>query len=624
MAINYLSVENISKAYGDRTLFSDITFGIEKNEKVGLIAKNGIGKSTLLHILTGLETSDTGRVVFNKQIKIGFLAQNPKINENNTVLNEILSDNSTSAEVILQYKKAIKNNNQSEISILTEKIDDLELWEFESQVEKYVTQLNIPDIYQKINTLSGGQKKRISIAKLLLQNPDFVILDEPTNHLDVEIIEWLQDYLEKTNKTLLMVTHDRYFLDVVCDKILEIDEEELYKYNGNYTYFLEKRAERKSAQQKEIDKAKNLLKTELEWLHRQPKARTHKNKSKIKQVLTNKDIVSSIKNEKHTQILVESTRLGKKILELKNLNKQYDNLCLINDFSYIFKRNDKIGIVGKNGIGKTTFLNIITQQLAPDSGIIEMGETLNIGYYKQTDMHLPQDKRIIEFLSEIAEYVKINQNTELSLKQFLEQFLFPSEMHYLAISKLSGGEKKRLYLMSVLIKQPNFLILDEPTNDLDIFTLNVLEDYINNFNGCVIIVSHDRYFLNKTVNEIFYFSGKGFIKPLPGNYDYYLNYKKQQNDLKAKEEKPKENKVEAVKKTSVKGLSYKFKIEFEQLEKELPQLENKKETIEKELASGKLDYEKISNLSKKLESISNQIDEKTERWFELSEIAEKK
>lgn len=620
--ISYLQVENLSKSYGDLTLFERISFGVGQGQKIALIAKNGTGKTSLLNIIAGIDSQDSGEIIFRNDIKVAYLQQNPDLDHNNTVLNEVFNSNDPVLSVIRDYEKALETNDQEKMTEMIEKMDQYKAWDYENKVKQILSKLKITNFDQVIGQLSGGQKKRVGMAKVLITNPDFLILDEPTNHLDLEMIEWLEEYLNKSKGTLLMVTHDRYFLDRVCNEIIELDTNSIFTYKGNYSYYLEKRAERIENSNAEVGKAQKLLKTEQEWMRRMPQARGTKAKYRIDAFYELKKKAASGFKEDSMELDIKSARLGKKILELDGLHKSFGDLTILNDFSYKFQRGEKIGIVGKNGTGKSTFLNIITQNLEADSGTIEIGETVVYGYYKQDGISINEDERIIDVIKEIAESIDLGNGKVMSASQFLEYFLFPPKTQYNYVSKLSGGEKRRLYLMTVLMRNPNFLILDEPTNDLDIMTLNVLEDYLLNFKGCLIIVSHDRYFMDKVVDHMFVFEGKGKIRNFPGNYTIYRDtiteeekeIKKLDKQVKPKKEKPKSN-------NNAKKLSFKEKKEFEQLEIDLEQLNQEKEDLEQAMSSGTLSNDDLMEKSSRIQTVIDLIDEKEFRWLELSEKA---
>ena len=617
--MNYLQVENLSKSFGDLELFSNITFSIDKDQKTALIAKNGTGKTTLLNIIAQKDSSDSGKITFKKDIKISYLEQLPDINENNTVIDEVFSSSGNIAKLIRRYEKAIKENNEEQLQKAIDEIDAENAWDYETKVKQILTKLKINDYDKPIKELSGGQKKRIALANALINQPDFLILDEPTNHLDLEMIEWLEEYLKNSKTTLFMVTHDRYFLDRVCNDIIEIDDKQIYRYKGNYSYYITKREERITNQNAQVEKAKNLLKKETDWMSRMPQARATKAKYRIDAFYQLKDKASQSKTENKLNFNIKTSRLGKKIIEAKHINKKYGNLTILNDFTYTFSRNEKLGIIGKNGTGKSTFLNIITGNLKYDSGVIETGETIVFGYYKQQGIKLDNDKRVIDVITDISEDITLGNGNTMTAAQFLNYFLFSYDKHYTYVSKLSGGEKRRLYLMTVLMRNPNFLILDEPTNDLDIMILTVLEDYLQNFSGCVIVVSHDRYFMDNVVEHLFVFDGNGKIKDFPGNYSIYRNSLSNNEKKQKIKHKKNVNKVDVSEKKKTK-LSFKEKREFELLEKEIEELENEKITLEREISSGTLQQNKLIEKSNRLGEILKIIDIKSNRWLELSEF----
>ena len=619
--MNYLSVENLTQHWGDIKLFDNLNFGINQGQKTALIARNGAGKTTLLNILTGKLPAESGRIVYNDKIRVGYLQQSPYFDTENTVLQEVFNNNSEVTQVIKQYEAALLHNDVDQMSQLVVKMDALKAWDYEQRIKQILSQLKITDFEQQVKTLSGGQQKRVALAGILISEPDFLILDEPTNHLDLDIIDWLEDFLTRSRATLLMVTHDRYFLDRICNDIYELDNRQLFHYTGNYSYFLQKREERQQTTQAEVDKARNLLRKEQDWMNRQPQARATKAQYRIDAFYDLKDKAQQGPQARSLDIDIRSTRLGNKVLDMYDICKSFGDKHLIKYFSYKFASNERIGIAGKNGTGKSTFLNIATQQLLPDSGRLEVGETVVYGYYKQEGMAIDDNKRVIDVITEIADNISAGDRS-MSATQFLRYFLFPNEMHYVQVSKLSGGEKKRLYLMTVLIKNPNFLILDEPTNDLDIFTLNVLEDYLLNFKGTIIIVSHDRFFMDKLVEHIFVFEGEGKIKDYPGNYSEYIAWDKERKaQLLAdeKQAKPAPTKVVQNKTATKQKLTYNEKREFDALEKELSTLNARKDEIENALASNNLNTEQIIELSNEHATLSSTLDDKEMRWLELSE-----
>ena len=619
--ISFLQVENLSKRFGEQLLFENITFGIGKNQKVALIAKNGMGKSTLLRIIAGKDSADTGTVIFRNDISIGILDQDPELDPENYVFEEVFNSENPTLKLIKTYEQAVKDNDTSALEELIPQMDALAAWDYDTQVKQILSELKVDKYSLRIKELSGGQRKRVGLAKILISNPDFLILDEPTNHLDVEMTEWLEEYLEKTNATLLMVTHDRYFLDRVCDKIIEIDDFGLFAYEGNYSYYLEKRNERIEARNASIDKAKNLLRTEQEWMRRMPQARGHKAKYRIDNFYKIKEVASQNTTEQQLELDIKGQRLGKKILELEHVNKSYGDFCVLRDFSYKFIRGEKIGIIGKNGVGKSTFLNIITRQIEPDSGTIEIGETVVYGYYKQDGISFKEDDRPIDIVKNISEKIDLGNGRVMSASQFLEYFLFSDKLQYSLVAKLSGGERRRLYLLTVLMSNPNFLILDEPTNDLDIMTLNVLEDYLKSFQGCLIIVSHDRFFTDKVVDRVFAFEGNGVVKDFPGNYTQYKNKKEEEELLRKQEEKKIPATPKPVReKEKIRKLTFKERQEMQQLESDMENLNTEKTTLETALNSGTLDTNELVKSSQRIAEIIDLLDEKEMRWLELSEI----
>lgn len=623
--MNYLSVENLSKSFGERVLFENISFGIDKGQKVAFIAKNGTGKSTLLKILAGEAGYDSGNVVFRNGIKTGILQQSPNYKEELTISQTIFKTSSEQIDAILEYEKAIANPDDNErMQKAFEQMDALDAWDYEVRIKQILGQLQIHDLDQKIGELSGGQQKRIALAQVLIEEPDFIILDEPTNHLDLDMIEWLENYLSKDNITILMVTHDRYFLERVCNEIIELDEKTLYRYKGNYSYFLEKKEERESIFSANVDKAKNLYRKELEWMRRMPKARGTKAKSREDAFYDTEKVAKQKKDTSKVEMEVNMTRLGGKILELYHVKKSFGDLKILEDFNYVFKKQEKIGIVGKNGVGKTTFLNILLGLEKIDGGKVVSGETVVYGYYTQKGMQFKEEKKVIEVIKDIAEVIPLTKGRSLTAAQLLEKFLFHKSMHYNQIAKLSGGEKRRLYLLTILIKNPNFLILDEPTNDLDVMTLSVLEDFLEDFQGCLIIVTHDRYFMDKLVDHLFIFEGDGKVNDYLGKYSDYREELKQQQLADKKAEAAKVNKApekqtEKVATPKIK-LSYKEKIELEQLDKEIELLESKKAELMKVLEANQANHEEIIKITSELGEISTQLESKEERWLYLSEF----
>ena len=617
-----LQVDNLSKRYGEHILFEGISFGIGIGQKSALIAKNGKGKSTLLKILAGKEGMESGTVIFRNDTTIGYLEQDPELNPENTIFEEVFHADSPLLRLIKSYEEAVARDDSKALEELIPQMDHQAAWDYENQVKQIISQLKIDTLTQPIKELSGGQKKRVGLAKILISNPDFLLLDEPTNHLDVEMIEWLEEYLERTQSTLLMVTHDRYFLDRVCDRIIEMDDFGLYIYDGNYAYYLEKREERIESRNTSIEKARNLLRTEQEWMRRMPQARSHKAKYRIDNFYKLKEEASRKTNEQQLELDIKGKRLGKKILELEHVSKSYGKTCILHDFSYKFTRGEKIGIIGKNGIGKSTFLNIITRTIPPDSGTIDVGETVAYGYYTQDGISFKGEERPIDIVREIAENINLGNGRIMSAAQFLEYFLFPDKLQYAPVYKLSGGERRRLYLLTVLISNPNFLILDEPTNDLDIVTLNVLEEYLKAFQGCLLIVSHDRFFTDKVVDRVFAFEGEGKIKDFPGNYTQYKNVKEEEELVHRQEEKkiPAAPKASEREKEKKRKLSFSEQREMQTLEQEMEQLTAEKIMLETTLNSGALSSPELIKSSQRMAEVMQLLDEKEMRWLELSEI----
>jgi len=619
MSAEILKVENLSKAYGNKILFEGISFVINEKEKVALAAKNGTGKTSLLNIITGKDIADSGKFMLKNGISVGFLEQEPKFENSGTLIEQVLNSSDKTAIVVKKYEKALISGNPNLIQSAADEMDVLEAWDFEREIKTVLTKLKLTDFEKPVNLLSGGQKKRLALAVAILNKPDFLILDEPTNHLDFEMIEWLEDYIVKSSLTLLLVTHDRYFLDSVCNVILEIDDEKIFKYQGNYDYFLRKRKERIENMQAEIAGAKSKLRTESEWMNRQPQARATKAKSRIDSFYKLQEKAKKKIDDKTFDIEIEGKRLGKKIIDIYNISKSFDALKIVDDFSYKFSKNERIAVFGNNGVGKSTFLNLITGKISADEGKIEQGATVSIGYFEQSAIDTDkEDIRLIDYIKNIAEVVTLGKNREMSAAQFAEYFLFPRSMHYNYLSQLSGGEKRRLYLLSILMKNPNFLILDEPTNDLDIMTLSVLEDYLLKFTGTVLFVSHDRFFIDAVADMLFVFEGNGKIKKFPGNYSDYKRYISEKNKKEIVSASVKKEKKIRNKNNSPK-LSYKEKKEFEELEKELELLNKEKEEIENYLQGGDYEEEELTKKSKRLPELEQIIDEREMRWLELSE-----
>ena len=622
--ISYLQAESIARRIGDNLLFDKISFNINKDDKVALIAVNGAGKSSLLDILAGRENPDEGSLSIKRDLRIAYLQQSPYLNDANKIIDELFCTDSELVRVIREYEECILTGTPEMLQIVIQKMDDHKALDYEVAVKQILFRLKLTDLNAVIGTLSGGQKKRVALAKILVEDADLLILDEPTNHLDLDMIEWLEEYLMKSNKTLLMVTHDRYFLDRVCNVILELSDNELYRYEGNYEYFLEKKQSREYSARINSEKARNLLKTELDWMRRMPKARRHKAKSRIESFYDLKEKAAGRPEEKSININVNISRMGSKILEIKNVSKSFDDKLILKDFTYRFNRFEKAGLIGRNGTGKTTLLNIITGLTEPDSGLVERGETIVFGYYRQQGIEFDNDMTVIDAVKNIAEKVVVSDGNVLSITQFMNYFLFPPDKQYTLIRKLSGGEKRRLYLLTVLMKNPNFLILDEPTNDLDILTLNVLEEYLAGFRGCVIVVSHDRYFMDKVVDHIFEYKGDGVIKDFPGNYTQ-LREKQKETEKQTTGIKPSKNQEQdepsdiQIKKEKNPGLTFKEKREFELLSGEIENLELEKKLIETEMSRGELNSEVLLSKSKRHGEIVKILDEKELRWLELSE-----
>lgn len=619
--MNYVSVENISKAYGERVLFENLSFGINKEQKVAFVAKNGTGKTSILNILTGRDTSDTGQVITRKDIQVAYLAQDDVLDPNLTIEEIIFSSDNPTLKVVKQYEAALENPDDADAyQQAFDLMDQYDAWDFETQYKQILSKLKFDDIHQRVDGLSGGQKKRLGLATVLINKPDLLILDEPTNHLDLEMIEWLEAFFKKEKITLFMVTHDRYFLERVCNEIVELDGGELYSYKGNYSYYLEKKEERIALEQVVQEKAKNLFKKELDWMRRQPKARTTKSKSRIDDFYEIKEAAHNRRIEHKVQLEISMARLGSKILEMHNVYKSYGDLKIMDGFDYVFKRGERIGIIGKNGTGKSSFLNLITHKEPADKGKVILGETVKYGYYTQSGITVKPGQKVIEVIKEFGEYIPLAKGNKISASQLLERFLFDRKRQYDFVEKLSGGERKRLFLCATLIQNPNFLILDEPTNDLDIVTLNVLEAFLLDFPGNLIVVSHDRYFMDKIVDSLFVFRGHGVVENFPGNYSDYRAYE----DSKPKESKKAKEKVIEVKAVvkevpKPKGkLTYNEKREFGALESDIAKLVKQKEKIESQFSNGEVAADDVNETSIKLQKVIDEIEAKEERWFDLS------
>lgn len=630
--MNYLSVENISKSFGDKTLFTRLSFGISKGEKTALIAVNGAGKTTLMRLLMGTDEPDSGLITFSDGLRIGFLEQHPKFDEALSIEELINSAHNVVLKTIREYESVLAAQHESEsmeihqqLESVTVRMDALHAWDYERRLKEMLTRFELTDMSQKIGSLSGGQIKRLALAMLLLDEPDLLLLDEPTNHLDIAMIEWLERYLKQTNITLLMVTHDRYFLDRVCNNILELTFGTLYHHKGNFSYYLEKSAEREEAMRIELEKAGQLLKQETEWMRRMPKARTTKSKSRIDAFYELKEKAGNHRIQQQLQLQIAMNRMGSKILEMRNVHKRYGDIVILDGFDYMFTKGERIGIVGDNGVGKTTFLNLLSGTETPDKGRVLPGDTIVFGYYTQKGIQFDDDKKIIDVVKEIADVVLLGNGLTATASQLLTRFMFPPSIQNQPVSLLSGGEKRRLYLLTVLIKNPNFLILDEPTNDLDLLTLQTLEDFIQNYRGCLIIVSHDRYFMDQVVDQLFVFEGKGVVKGFVGNYTEY----KEASELKEKELKAiavsQSNKDELQKRANNSNpkkvkRSYKEQLEFEKLEKEIAAFEMEKTTLVDKLHDSSIDYQELELASRRITEIDNLLDDKMLRWLELDEI----
>lgn len=627
--MTYLSTENLSKKYGLKLLFEDLTFGISKGDKTALIAQNGVGKSTLLKILAGKEAPDSGEVMVRNGIKIAMLEQEPELDNSMTINEYIAHGDNEMVKIVQHYERAVaaqteNYNEKTQVAFdkALAKMDAANAWDYEQRLHQILGVLNIHDLNQSIESLSGGQRKRVALAFALLDEPDLLILDEPTNHLDVEMIEWLEAYLTKSTMTLLMVTHDRYFLDRVCNHILEIEDGQLYHHKGNYEYFLQKKAEREEVYATEVAKAGKLMKKEQEWMRRQPKARTTKSKSRIDAFYETEKKAKSGKVKQEVKLEVDMSRIGGQVLELKNVSKSYEDLVILKDFEYSFKKGERIGIIGKNGVGKSTFLKIITGEEPVDSGEVETGQTIVYGHYKQSGIEIKEKERVIDVIKEIAEVIVLANGDTISVSQFLEHFMFDSKMQYTPVSKLSGGEKRRLGLMMVLIKNPNFLILDEPTNDLDLITLEKLEGFLSNFGGCLIIVSHDRYFMDNLVEHYFVFEGNGEVNDFNGTYSEYRALKaEQESEQKSNSSEKKKSDHPKPSNSDPEKLSYKERKEYQKLEKEIEELEKKKSAIHRQMSNSELDYEKLQELSETFSALKEELEEKEMRWLELAERA---
>ena len=615
---SYLQIENLTKSYGDRILFDSITFGVNEGDKIGVIAKNGTGKSTLLKIISGKESPDDGKITYRNYLRVGILDQMPEFSTDATVLDSCLLDNSEKAQIIAKYELALNNGNADEINQAINLMDNANAWDYEDKLKQLLTQLKITDLTAKISTLSGGQRKRVAIARLILENPDLIILDEPTNHLDIEIIEWLENYLTRSRITLLMVTHDRYFLDRICNKIIEIDNKQIYTYEGNYDYYLRRRKERIEAMAAELAKVKNTLRREQEWMSRQPQARAGKAKYRIDSFYELKKRSQVDLTERNVNLEVSSSYIGSKIFEAEGISKKFGKKIILDDFTYTFARYEKLGIIGNNGAGKSTFIKMLQGIVPADSGAWNVGETVRFGYYSQDGIEFDENKKVIDAITEIAEDVVINGDVHYSPMQFLNHFLFSPADQQKYIHTLSGGERCRLHLAAVLMRSPNFLILDEPTNDLDIVTLGILEEYLCNFKGCVIVISHDRYFLDNIIDHLFVFEGNGVVKDFPGNYSDYRKWREEFIKDNKETEKPKERVVEKPKTERQAKMTFKERKEFEQLTMEIEQLTAEKDSLDTLFNSGE-EIPDIIEKSARYNELKDILDEKEMRWLELSE-----
>lgn len=618
--VPYLQVEDLTKSFGDLVLFHQISFGIAQGQRIGLIAKNGSGKTTLLNILSGKEGYDEGKITFRRDLRVDYLEQSPNYPEDLTVLEACFYHGNSTVELIKEYERCMETPGNPGLEDLLGRMEHEKAWDYERRAKQILSQLKIRDFGQKIKHLSGGQLKRVALANVLITEPDLLILDEPTNHLDLDMTEWLEEYLNRGTLSLLMVTHDRYFLDRVCSEIIEIDNKQIYSYKGNYSYYLEKRQERIEATNAEIARANNLYRTELEWMRRMPQARGHKARYREEAFYELEKVAKQRTYNSNVKLDVKASYIGSKIFEADHLYKSFGDLKILNDFSYIFARYEKMGIVGNNGTGKSTFIKILMGLEKPDSGTLDIGETVRFGYYSQDGLQFNEQMKVIDVITDIAEVIELGNGKRLTASQFLQHFLFTPETQHSYVYKLSGGERRRLYLCTVLMKNPNFLVLDEPTNDLDIVTLQVLEEYLQSFKGCVIVVSHDRYFMNKVVDHLLVFKGQGDIRDFPGNYSDYRDWKLAKAEHDKEEAKPKEEKTQRVRLNDKRRMTFKEKKEFEQLEKDIAALEAEKTQIEEALCSGTLSVDELTEKSKRLPALNDELDEKTMRWLELSEI----
>lgn len=625
--VSFLQVNSLTKSFGDRILFEDITFGVAQGQKIGLIAKNGSGKTTLLNIIAGKEDYDAGSVVFRNDLRVGYLEQAPSYPAGLTVLQACFYSQNETVQLLAEYEQAIVDEDTTKVNALLERMDSLKAWDYEQRAKQILGELKIHNFDQKVENLSGGQLKRVALANVLITEPELVILDEPTNHLDLEMTEWLEDYLSRSRISILMVTHDRYFLDRVCSEILEIDHQQIYQYKGNYAYYLEKRQERIEAQNAEVDRANNLLRKELDWMRRQPQARGTKAKYRIDAFYELEKKAKQQREAGQVNLDVKASYIGSKIFEAVDVCKRFDQLKITDHFNYVFARYEKMGIVGNNGTGKSTFIKMLMGEVQPDSGHFDVGETVRFGYYSQDGLQFDEQMKVIDVVQRIAEYIDLGDGRKMGVSQFLNYFLFTPDKQHSFVYKLSGGEKRRLYLCTVLMRNPNFLVLDEPTNDLDIMTLNVLEEYLRGFKGCVIVVSHDRYFMDKVVDHLLVFRGNADIKDFPGNYSQYRAWKEEQDAIQKQEEvavKPQSAPAPEKRRAeneSKRRLTFKERKEFEALDEEIPRLEEEKKQLEEEMSSGTLSADELMAKSNRISQLMDELDEKSMRWLELSEFA---
>ena len=624
--VSFLQIDGLTKSFGDLMLFEDITFGVAQGQKIGLIAKNGSGKTTLLNIIAGKEDYDSGSVVFRNDLRVGYLEQSPTYPAGLNVLQACFYSKNETVRLLAEYEQALLDNDSERLTALLERMDGLKAWDYEQRAKQILGQLKIHNFDQKVESLSGGQLKRVALANVLITEPELIILDEPTNHLDLEMTEWLEDYLSRSTISILMVTHDRYFLDRVCSEIIEIDNKQIYQYKGNYSYYLEKRQERIDAQNAEVERANNLLRKELDWMRRQPQARGTKAKYRIDAFYELEKKAKQTREAGKVNLDVKASYIGSKIFEAKDVSKSFGDLKITDHFNYTFARYEKMGIVGNNGTGKSTFIKMLMGEVTPDSGHFDVGETVRFGYYSQEGLQFDEQMKVIDVVQKIAEYIDLGDGRKLGVSQFLNYFLFTPDKQHNYVYKLSGGEKRRLYLCTVLMRNPNFLVLDEPTNDLDIITLNVLEEYLRSFKGCLIVVSHDRYFMDKVVDHLLVFHGNADIQDFPGNYTQYRAWKEERDALKKQEEaalqakknptpeKPRRQETEAKRR-----LTFKERKEYEALDAEIPQLEAEKAELEQAMSSGTLSTEELLAKSERITQLIEELDEKSMRWLELSE-----